>query len=61
MISETLSVSLQKTKFELAGDENWKRLQVNEEFVGLVLCCRFDELNFDSLQSDFSNFLLFCV
>lgn len=31
------------------------------KFVGLVLCCRFDELTFDSLQSDFSNFLLFCV
>lgn len=31
------------------------------KFVGLLLCCRFDELTFDSLQSDFSNFLLFCV
>ena len=31
MIQETSSLSLQKTKFELAGDENWKRFQVNEE------------------------------
>lgn len=38
MISETSSVSLQKAKFELAGDENWKRLQVNEQI------CRFGAL-----------------